>query len=150
MSHKLLRLPTVKAESGLSRSTIYLRVAQGLWTRPVSLGARAVAWPADEVQALKTGRFGRVHADFGRGCKRRGLQGSRPAHDRIARVDRHFGDAREPRLASAGKRQLRLDRGGHGAAIRGATRLGSHFGRTQIVEASDAEQVAGATNLEIV
>ena len=57
MSHKLLRLPTVKAESGLSRSTIYLRVAQGLWTRPVSLGARAVAWPADEVQALNLARI---------------------------------------------------------------------------------------------
>ncbi len=57
MSHKLLRLPTVKAESGLSRSTIYLRIGQGLWTRPVSLGARAVAWPAEEVQALNAARI---------------------------------------------------------------------------------------------
>jgi prophage regulatory protein len=65
MSHKLLRLPTVKAESGLSRSTIYLRVAQGLWTRPVSLGARAVAWPADEVQALNAARIaGQGDADI--------------------------------------------------------------------------------------
>ena len=65
MSNKLLRLPTVKAESGLSRSTIYLRIAQCLWTRPVSLGARAVAWPADEVQALNAARIaGKDDADI--------------------------------------------------------------------------------------
>ena len=57
MSHKLLRLPAVKGESGLSRSTIYLRIEQGLWTRPVSLGGRAVAWPAEEVQALNVARI---------------------------------------------------------------------------------------------
>jgi prophage regulatory protein len=57
MSKTLLRLPTVKAESGYSRSTIYLRISQGLWTRPVSLGARAVAWPADEVAALNAARI---------------------------------------------------------------------------------------------
>lgn len=57
MSNKLLRLPAVKGEAGLSRSTIYLRIEQGLWTRPVSLGARAVAWPALEVQALNAARI---------------------------------------------------------------------------------------------
>ena len=46
MLHTLLRLPAVKAQSGYSRSTIYLRISHGLWTKPVSLGARAVAWPA--------------------------------------------------------------------------------------------------------
>ena len=57
MSNTLLRLPTVKVESGYSRSTIYLRIAQGLWTRPVSLGARSVAWPAYEVAALNAARI---------------------------------------------------------------------------------------------
>ena len=57
MANALLRLPTVKARSGLSRSTIYLRIAQGLWTHPVNLGGRAVAWPADEVDALNTARI---------------------------------------------------------------------------------------------
>jgi prophage regulatory protein len=57
MSKTLLRLPTVKAESGYSRSTIYLRISQGLWTRPVSLGARAVAWPAHEVATLNAARI---------------------------------------------------------------------------------------------
>lgn len=57
MSNTLLRLPSVKAECGYSRSTIYLRIAQGLWTRPVSLGARCVAWPASEVAALNAARI---------------------------------------------------------------------------------------------
>ncbi len=56
MTITLLRLPAVKAQSGYSRSTIYLRIAQGLWTRPVSLGGRTVAWPASEVQVLLAAR----------------------------------------------------------------------------------------------
>ena len=57
MLNTLLRLPSVKAQSGYSRSTIYLRMSQGLWTKPVSLGARAVAWPAGEVAALNAARI---------------------------------------------------------------------------------------------
>lgn len=53
----ILRLPAVLASSGLSRSTIYLRVSQGLWTRPISLGARAVGWPAREVAAINAARI---------------------------------------------------------------------------------------------
>lgn len=65
MSHTLLRLPAVKAQSGYSRSTIYLRMSQGLWTRPVSLGARAVAWPAGDVEALNAARIaGRTEAQI--------------------------------------------------------------------------------------
>ena len=52
MKRTILRMPAVKLESGLSRSTIYLRVSQGLWTKPVSLGARAVGWPSDEIEAI--------------------------------------------------------------------------------------------------
>ena len=40
----LLRLPEVLARTGLSRSTIYVRLEQGRFPRPVSLGARAVGW----------------------------------------------------------------------------------------------------------
>lgn len=57
MLNTLLRLPAVKGQSGYSRSTIYLRMSQGLWTRPVSLGARAVAWPASDVVALNAARI---------------------------------------------------------------------------------------------
>lgn len=45
----ILRLPNVKARTGLSRSTIYLRIAEGSFPTPVSLGGRAVGWIEGEV-----------------------------------------------------------------------------------------------------
>lgn len=57
MPKTIYRLPAVKAESGLSRSTLYLRISQGLWTKPVSLGGRTVGWPASEVAALNAARI---------------------------------------------------------------------------------------------
>ena len=57
MKRTILRIPAVKFASGLSRSTIYLRVSQGLWTKPVSLGPRAVGWPSDEVAAINAARI---------------------------------------------------------------------------------------------
>ena len=50
MTHTMLRLPAVKTRTGLSRSTIYLRVSQGTFPKPVSLGARAVGWVEAEIQ----------------------------------------------------------------------------------------------------
>ena len=57
MPHTILRLPAVKAATGLSRSTLYLRIGQGAFTHPVSLGGRAVGWPAHEVAALNAARI---------------------------------------------------------------------------------------------
>lgn len=57
MASTILRLPAVKAETGYSRSSIYLRISQGLWPKSVSLGARAVGWPADEVATLNAARI---------------------------------------------------------------------------------------------
>ena len=57
MKNTILRLPAVKSESGLSRSTIYLRITQGLWTKPVSLGPRAVGWPSGDVVAINAARI---------------------------------------------------------------------------------------------
>lgn len=57
MTHTILRLPAVKAATGLSRSTLYLRIAQGVFTHPVSLGGRAVGWPSLEVAALNAARI---------------------------------------------------------------------------------------------
>ncbi len=57
MLQTILRLPAVKSESGLSRSTIYLRISQGLWPKPVNLGARAVGWPSHEVEVLNAARI---------------------------------------------------------------------------------------------
>ena len=57
MQQTIFRLPAVKTESGYSRSTIYLRISQGLWTKQVSLGPRSVGWPAYEVAALNAARI---------------------------------------------------------------------------------------------
>ena len=57
MSHTVLRLPAVKARTGLSRSTIYLRVSQGAFPAPVSLGGRAVGWIEAEVNAWLTAQI---------------------------------------------------------------------------------------------
>lgn len=56
-THKILRKPAVKAETGLSNSTLYLRISQSLWTKPVPLGGRTVGWPASEVATLNAARI---------------------------------------------------------------------------------------------
>lgn len=53
----ILRLPSVLKERGKSRSSHYLDIQQGLFARPVSIGARAVGWPAHEVAALNAARI---------------------------------------------------------------------------------------------
>ena len=65
MTHTILRIPSAKAQSGYSRSTIYLRISQGLWTKPVSLGPRAVGWPATEIDLLNAARIsGKTDAEI--------------------------------------------------------------------------------------
>lgn len=54
---KILRRKQTEVLSGYSRSTIYLRISQGLWTRPVALGLRAVGWPAADIEALIAARI---------------------------------------------------------------------------------------------
>ncbi len=50
MQTTILRLPQVKDRTGLSRSTIYLRISEGTFPKPVSLGDRAVGWIEFEIQ----------------------------------------------------------------------------------------------------
>jgi prophage regulatory protein len=50
MVYNILRLPQVKSQTGLSRSTIYLRIAKGDFPKQIDLGGgRAVGWLADDV-----------------------------------------------------------------------------------------------------
>lgn len=53
----ILRRKQVEVETGYSRSTIYLRISQKLFIRPVRLGARAVGFPAGEVATLNRARI---------------------------------------------------------------------------------------------
>ena len=57
MLEKILRLPAVKDGTGSSRSTLYLRIEQGLFTKAVSLGGRCVGWPASEVEKINAARI---------------------------------------------------------------------------------------------
>lgn len=57
MSHKILRLPVVLEKRGRSRSSHYLDIQQGLYTRPVLIGLRAVGWPEHEVDKLNNARI---------------------------------------------------------------------------------------------
>jgi prophage regulatory protein len=48
--YQILRLPQVKAQTGLSRSSIYLRIAEGSFPKQVNLGGRAVGWDSNSIQ----------------------------------------------------------------------------------------------------
>ncbi|HJU08364.1 AlpA family transcriptional regulator [Dyella sp.] len=46
----LLRLPQVKAHTGLSRSELYRRMDRDEFPKPVKIGQRASAWSSVEIQ----------------------------------------------------------------------------------------------------
>ena len=60
---RFLRLPEVMARTGLSRSTIYVRLAQGRFPRPVSLGGRAVGWIESEIEQWCRQRIAESRSD---------------------------------------------------------------------------------------
>jgi len=49
---RLLRLPEVLSRVGYKRSRFLDLVRLGVFPRPVKLGARAVAWPESQIDAL--------------------------------------------------------------------------------------------------
>ena len=51
MGQTILRLPDVKARTGLSRSSIYLKVSEGMFPTPIALGVRCVGWIESEIDA---------------------------------------------------------------------------------------------------
>ena len=57
MDIQILRLPQVVKATGLARSTIYLRIDQGLLTKPISLGGKSVGWPVDEITKINAARI---------------------------------------------------------------------------------------------
>ena len=46
----ILRRKQVEKRTGLSRSTIYLRIQEGTFPRPINLGVRAVGWLENEIE----------------------------------------------------------------------------------------------------
>lgn len=49
MASRILRLPTVLLRTGLSRSTIYARIAEGTFPRQLSLGPNTVGWHETDI-----------------------------------------------------------------------------------------------------
>jgi prophage regulatory protein len=47
---KLLRLPQVKASTGLSKSSIYARISEGTFPKQIPLGPRLVVWVESDIQ----------------------------------------------------------------------------------------------------
>ena len=63
MHTTILRLPAVKVRTGLSRSTIYLRISQGRFPKQVTLGDRAVGWLEHEIDEWITDRVEQTRPD---------------------------------------------------------------------------------------
>lgn len=57
MAQILLRLPAVKARTGLSRSSIYVHISKGRFPKPVSLSANMVGWVESEIDGWVQARI---------------------------------------------------------------------------------------------
>ena len=49
-AHTFLRRRQVESRTGLARSTLYRKVAEGTFPKPMRLGPRSVGWLADEIE----------------------------------------------------------------------------------------------------
>ena len=57
MATIILRLPQVKIQTGLARSTIYLHISEGTFPKPINLGVRAVGWLESDITDWIQGRI---------------------------------------------------------------------------------------------
>lgn len=51
MTDQLLRRPEVERLTGLPRSTLYERIAEGSFPKQIRIGRRGVRWRSSEVEA---------------------------------------------------------------------------------------------------
>ena len=63
MVKKIYRLPEVMSLTGLSRSSIYLRISVQEFPKPIKIGRRAVGWSEDSLIAWQANVLGGYHAD---------------------------------------------------------------------------------------
>ena len=57
MTEKIDRIKTVCADTGMKRSTLYLRQSQRQFPKSISLGGRCVGWIRSEVEAITRARI---------------------------------------------------------------------------------------------
>ena len=60
---KLVRRPEVLELLKISRSTLYKKIEQGLWPKPIMLGLRAVAWLSTENEQILAAMIAGQSAD---------------------------------------------------------------------------------------
>jgi prophage regulatory protein len=63
MVKKIYRLPEVISLTGLSRSSIYLRISVQEFPKPIKIGRRAVGWSEDSLIAWQADIMGGSHAN---------------------------------------------------------------------------------------
>ncbi|MGY6278003.1 helix-turn-helix transcriptional regulator [Methylomonas sp. MgM2] len=64
-NRQLWRIQKVQTYIPLARATLYRHVKGGLLTKPISIGGERVAWPSDEVEAIRDARIaGKTDADI--------------------------------------------------------------------------------------
>lgn len=61
MTQIILRLSAVKNRTGLGRSTIYKKVSNGTFPKPISIGKRAVGWLESDIENWITQRVEESH-----------------------------------------------------------------------------------------
>ena len=57
MNVNVLRLNKIKEKTGLSRSNIYRKVANGEFPKPISLGGKAIGWIENEINEWINGKI---------------------------------------------------------------------------------------------
>ena len=55
--YKVIRLPQVISATGLARSTIYKKVANKEFPKPISIGVKSVGWLESDIQKWIEGRI---------------------------------------------------------------------------------------------
>ncbi len=101
-SSRILRLPSVKARTGLSRSTIYLRIADGTFPKQLNLGARAIGWLEGDIDAWIEGLVSGHRSPFSHTVH------SRPSSSTVS--------AMEPAASTRANRFCRATRSADGGA----------------------------------
>ena len=65
MSLQILRLLAVMSLTGLGRSTIYAKIAEEKFPKPIHLGTRSVGWLEDDIKGWLSERVRESRPDVG-------------------------------------------------------------------------------------
>ena len=63
MSIRIVRLPEVIRQTGLSRSSIYLKMGDGSFPTPIKLSKRAIGWPNKRISDWIENRIAKSEED---------------------------------------------------------------------------------------